>query len=241
MSLWEWLGANSDSITSIVGIVAILLAVLVAWKSPKWQYEAEYKKTIIQDVFPELTSNIRSTIDLYHQFLEGGIFRYGKFPVLFELIKSGQIEYIKIIDETLYNNLIKIKDEIYPLMDELQNERQGLHVILRDKWASRINTFEGAHLDANRFAGDLYGQFNYYLWREEYDKFLETCNYVIDRIANIDDFQPPTDEQLMELRKIAETELKPIKEKIEPIEVKIKEIITDVVIPRLEEIIADPF
>ena len=242
MDVWEWLGANSDELTSLVSIVAILLAVYVAKRSPKWQYEAEYKKTIIQDVFPELTTNIRNTIDKYNRFLQGELFEYGKFPTLFDLFTSGKIEYIKIIDETLYNNLVKIKDDIYPLMDEMQRDRHDLMKILRDKWEVYLNSLENIHFDITRYASDLYEANSYHLWKENYDIFLPQSADIFNKYRNQGQgIIPPTDEQILELRRIAEVEIARIKEKVEPIEVKIKEIITDVVIPRLEEITADPF
>ena len=239
MDVWEWLGANSASIMSLA---AIALTLYVAKKSPKWQYEAEYKSTIIKDVFPQLTTNIRNTIDHHNRFLKGELSRYEIFPNLFDLSTSGQIEYIKIIDETLYNNLIKIKDEIYPLMAEMQQDLHDLMKILKAKWATHLNSLENIHFDITRFVGDLYDANLYHLWRENYDIFLLQSTNIFDKYRNEGQgITPPSDEQILELRNIAEVEITRIKEKVEPIEVKIKEIITDVVIPRLEKIIANPF
>lgn len=241
MDVWELLGANSASITSLVGIAAIVLALYVAKKSPKWQYEAEYKINIIRNIFPQLTANIRNTIDDHNRFLKGESSGYGIFPNLFDLSTSGQIEYIKIMDKTLYDNLIKIKDEIYPLMHEIQQDKTGLFKILKGKWELHLNSLENIHFDITRFVSDLYTANSYHLWIENYDIFLPQATEIFNRYrAEGQGIKPPTDEQILELRRIAEVDIARIKEKVEPIEVKIKEIIMDVVIPRLEEIIADP-
>ncbi|RLG94244.1 hypothetical protein DRO27_05045 [Candidatus Bathyarchaeota archaeon] len=242
VDIWIWLGVNSNTITSIVGIVAIALAVFVAWKSPKWQYEAEYKKDIIKEVFPELTRDFRRTSDNYYRFLEGKIARYSKFAVLFELDDTGKIKQVKKIDETLYDNLLKIRYELYPLMFDLQNERDLLYSDLKARWEAKINTFGGIHLSADRFARELYSEANFHIWREEYEAFLDDCHTVLKNMTGQSgQVQPPTDEQLMELQRIAEAEMTRIKVNVGSINEKIDEIIYGVVIPRLEDIIADPF
>ena len=168
------------SLTSLVSIAAILLAFYIAKRSPKWQYEAEYKITIIKDVFPELTTNIRNTIDNYNLFLKGELLSFGEFPFLFDLFTSGQAEYVKIVDETLYNNLIKVKDEIYPLMEEIQRDRIDLKKILRTRWEMHLNSLENIQFDIQRFTSDLYEANSHHLWTENYDFFLSQSADIFD-------------------------------------------------------------
>jgi hypothetical protein len=177
----------------IVPIITAIISGLFGWYLRGKDEKDKNRRDTIREYYPPLLNDIRDNMRLN---INNFYSTYGNFPVSFtklsNIIDDGTIKIIDACDKELYENLIRIENEIIPLLFEFDVKRNNLVKIIEEKWIDYLNSLahtEGFQIKTKEFVHQLIGFIIWDIWRENYEYVRQKyVNFLIQEII----FIPPT-------------------------------------------------
>ena len=233
-----------EYISIIISFLALAVSIYANYYLPKWQYKAQYRISVILDIFPKLLTDIRESIEKYDYSLK--IYHpnpdMNYFSYLLEIYNSGKIEYIRIIDKKLYSNLYIIKNEILDDINIYEGEKGNLWKSIQEEVRLFLTSLDKIGFDLQVFISFISSESIYFAWENREEEIVTSINRWFDEeikrgrggIIKLND------KEIEKIKNIFITSVINTKKRAEKIKNKINKIIIEAVIPIMEGYIADP-
>lgn len=211
----------------------------------KRREKIQNKREIILEYYPDLIENLRLSVPHSHkQFTEGMVGQFDKFfEVLIGMDTDGTLKIIESLDKPLYDDMQILLNEIIPTLDIIQEKRWDSWKGIPDKWVGWLleakEDLPELKVTPSIFVAQITNLF--YLWRGNIEVAKKNFDEKYDMHFEWSDENTPEIKMRVfeKFRKIAEDEWRPIKSEYELVNARLKELIEDKIIPRMETTLSD--
>jgi len=228
---------------AIGGFIFLFIALYGAFFVEYPEIEENKRFDWIMNIYPPLIEDLNKSMERCNDHFKN---RYGfidnEFKLLRKHFSDGTIKAIEGFDKELYNNLVRIKEEIVPLLTKIEDSRRNTIKMVEARWYLYLDELEGNEIYTPELVQRLISSIIWDIWRDR----IHDAKKGYDQIMNSErrtviTFNPPPSTTFDEFVKIAKGIFSEIKESYVEIEQMFEEIITNAVIPRMENTIKKQF
>jgi len=195
---------------------------------------------IYRPLIDDLRKSIRECNS--HFFSAYGFIDRDKWVVLLKYFDDATIKAIEGYDKKLYNDLVRVKEEIIPLIAKIADKRRQTFKDIQKDWEDILYDTR-ITFNVEDFVQKLSSSIILEIWKENIEESKLRYHLLLKERLNqrkqLD--TPPQESTFDELIKVAVVYMDAVKEEYKEVQKLFKEIIQEGVIPKMEETIKKQF
>lgn len=218
------------------------------------QEKKKNRRELILDYYPDLIRDFQISVDEIESVLQGryvGSYK-AKFEVLLDMDKDGTLLIIESIDKELYEYMRRMVDDLLPTLENIEEERFNKFREMEKIWLTALfeilksfndltqfnNRFDIGTMTEKNFVHQVSSFVIWELWKKDgkqakagFTKIVSDINTSKAAIIS-ENLAKTTYEKFSE---IANEEFEPIQIKISEMGIRLKEVISEKILPRMND------